>query len=80
MESDVKSRLNSKEWTTIRDFVDDEDGFRLPRYEAKYVEQPGMEYVENDLVLVKQVSSISGAEQIYHLPKGVFEGVVDSLT
>ena len=80
MKNELQSKLNSEQWTTIRDFADDGAGYQLPRYEAKYVEHAGMEYVENDIVLVTEVSSISGTEQIYHLPKGVFEGVVDQLT
>lgn len=80
MKKGIQSKLNSERWHTIRDFVDDETGLRLPRYEAKYVEHAEMEYIENDIVLVKKVSPISGSEQVYHLPKGVFEGVVDQLT
>jgi len=68
--------INDENWTTIRDFDTDEEGNTLPRYEAKFVEGVEKRYVESEIVLVKETSSLGG-ERLYHVPKEVIEDVSD---
>ncbi|MFP8890378.1 hypothetical protein ACLI4U_11460 [Natrialbaceae archaeon A-CW2] len=77
MQQTTTNRLTSDEWTTVRDFTVGEHGQQFPRYEAKFVSNVDAEYVENELVLVRETDVITGSEQIYQLPKGVFEGVIE---
>lgn len=79
MQKSIQSSLNSEKWVTIRDFVDDETGYTLPKYEAKYVADVDKQFLEDDLVLVKRTEAITGGEHLYHFPRSVFEGVVDRL-
>jgi hypothetical protein len=74
-----QKQINSEDWTTIRDFTEGDDGLALSRYEAKYVANVGKDYVENDLVIIKETDERSGCEQMYHLPREAIETVADQL-
>ncbi|MCU4751170.1 hypothetical protein OB919_04105 [Halobacteria archaeon AArc-curdl1] len=77
MQKTTSTKLTSDEWTTVRDSTVGEHGQQFPRYEAKFVSNIDAEYVENELVLVRETNVITGSERIYQLPKGVFEGVIE---
>lgn len=72
-------RLREDEWTTVRGFVDGDDGYTWPEYEAKFVTDPPMRYVEDRIVLVREVSSYGGRGRVYHLPVEVVEAVARRL-
>lgn len=67
-----QTSVNSDEWMTVRDFTEDESGYTLPKYEAKFVEDVRKEYVEDEIVLVKETSSF-GSERTYYVPKEAIE-------
>jgi hypothetical protein len=75
----AKTHLDSESWTTIREFEQADPGEITHAYRAKYVESVEQEHVEDDIVLVKEVDSLSGGERMYHLPAEVCEGIVDRL-
>jgi hypothetical protein len=79
MQKTSQIALGAGEWVTVRDFVDDGDGFTLPKYEAKLIEDVDRPYVEDDVVLLKKTSPINGTEHLSHLPKAAFEGVTERL-
>jgi len=70
------SSINSEDWLTIRDFDTDDEGNALPRYEAKYVDGIEKEYIDDELVLVKETRPV-GSERMYHVPREVITGVSD---
>ncbi|MEF8814952.1 MAG: hypothetical protein V5A55_14235 [Halovenus sp.] len=74
-----QKQLNSEDWITVRDFDEDDEGLALSRYEAKYVANVGKDYVENDLVVIKETDKRSGCEQMYHLPREAIQTVADRL-
>jgi len=71
-----RSSINDEDWTTVRNFETDDEGNTLPRYEAKFVEGMEKSYIESEIVLVKETSSLGG-ERMYHVPKEVIEDVSD---
>jgi hypothetical protein len=75
----TQSRLSSDDWVTVREFARAGTDEIDHEYQAKYVAEVGKKHVEDEIVLVKEVSSVGEGERIYHLPKEVFEEVVDRL-
>lgn len=75
----AKQRIDSESWTTIREFEQVGDGQMSLKYQAKHVRSVEKTHVEDDIVLVKEVNSLSGGERMYHLPTEVCEGIVDRL-
>jgi hypothetical protein len=71
--------LDDREWMTIRDFESGDTGCPFPKFEAKYVEQVDQQYVEDDLVLIKETNAATGGERLHHIPRDVFERVIDRL-
>lgn len=78
MQRSAQTLLNSDEWTTIRDFENEKSANSVSKYEAKFIANVEKQYIENEIVLVKETHSMGG-EQLYHIPKTVFEGIVDQL-
>ncbi|WP_323171271.1 hypothetical protein [Natrialba sp. PRR66] len=78
MQRSAQKSLNSDEWTTISDFGNEESANSVSKYEAKFIANVEKQYIENEIVLVKETRSMGG-EQLYHIPKTVFEGIVDQL-
>lgn len=74
MTSTTQTSIDSEEWFMIRDFVDRDGEFVLPRYEVKYVADVGKEMLDDELVLLKETSSLGG-ERIYHVPRNVIESI-----
>jgi hypothetical protein len=74
-------QTNAKQgdWKVVRDFEDDGSGFRRSRYEVKLVTDVEKEFVESDLVMVKETDSFAGHTRVYHLPKEVVENAAATL-
>lgn len=79
MEGRPQSPLGDEEWTIVRDFTDTDAGHTLPRYEAKFVEDGGTMYPEDEVVLVKETNARNGRERMHRFPREVFERVVEGL-
>lgn len=77
MQKEKHSSQKSDDWITVRDFTTDKHGSPLPKYEVKYVEDVDKAYVEDELVLLRETSSIGGESRISHLPREVFEEVTE---
>lgn len=75
MQKGSQKSLVAGEWITIREFIDDGSGYTLPRYEAKLLEDVDKEYLEDELVLVKETHSRSQHGRVYQLPIDVFEDI-----
>lgn len=75
MQKESIQSLNPDEWVTIREFMDDSSGYTLPRYEAKLLEDVDKEYLESELVLVRETHSRSQHGRTYQLPVDVFEDI-----
>ncbi|GAA0197298.1 hypothetical protein [Haladaptatus pallidirubidus] len=54
--------------------MENETGCTLAKYEAKFVEDGEMEYIDKEIVLVKKTNSFGG-EKMYFVPKEVIETV-----
>jgi hypothetical protein len=65
-----RTSLDGEEWNTIRDFSEKGDGTPLPKYEAKFVRDVEKEFIDDDLVLVKETKPF-GSERTYHVPREV---------
>jgi len=74
-----QKHLNSEDWITVCDFSVDDDGLPLPRYEAKHVANVGKDFVEDDVVIVRETHERSGHERMYHLPTDAVESIADRL-
>jgi hypothetical protein len=75
MQKEPIQSLNSDEWVTIREFIDGNSGHTLPRYEAKLLEDVDKEYLESELVLVRETHSRSQHSRMYQFPVDVFEDI-----
>lgn len=64
--------LNDDEWTVIRDPQEAESGGDLSRYEAKGVTDVSKPYIDDNIVLIKEISSMGG-ERTYLLPQEVIQ-------
>ncbi|WP_276255977.1 hypothetical protein [Halomontanus rarus] len=69
--------LQADEWTVIRDFVEDDCGNVQPKYEAKFVESVSKEFIDDNIVLVKETLPFSTDGRMYHLPKDVLTQLAD---
>jgi hypothetical protein len=67
------------EWVTVREFVNDDSGFEYPKYEVTTVEDHDQEGVEDELVLLREVSPVSGHERVYQFPPSVVEAAAERL-
>ena len=74
MSKAARTSIDSDEWSTIRDHEESGDGYVLPKYEAKFVEDLSKEALDDEIVLVRETSS-SGGERLYHVPRAVIEDV-----
>jgi len=79
MQKRNRTSLDSDEWVTIRDFSDGEDGYPLPRYEVKYLDDVEKDHLEGELVLLKETRSTGGNGRIYQFPPEVLRNVVECL-
>lgn len=68
----AQSSISSDKWETIRDFSEKEDGYTWPKYEAKFIEDVGKQYIEDEIVLLKETNSFGG-EQMYYIPREALE-------
>lgn len=78
MENISKSQLTDDEWVTIREFIERTDGGPLPRYEAKCVEDVNKAYLDDELVLLKEIRP-GGYERTYHVPIEVVSDIAERL-
>jgi hypothetical protein len=66
--------LDEEKWTLVRDFEENEAGHALPRYEAKAVTGVSKRFVEDDVVLLRETSSIGPDHgRTFLLPREVVE-------
>lgn len=65
-----QSLLNSDEWCEVRGFSEREDGSPLPKYEAKFVQDVGEEFIDDELVIVKETQQFR-SERMYYVPREV---------
>jgi hypothetical protein len=73
-----RSSIGEETWSTIRDFHTDDEGNELPRYEAKFIDSIEKEYIDDEIVLVKETRP-AGSERLYHVPREVITGVSDRI-
>lgn len=71
-----QSKINEAEWVTIRDFKENEHGNTLPKYEAKFAAASDKEFVDDEVVFLKETSFYgNGDARMYHVPREVFEDI-----
>ncbi len=70
--------LNDDEWTVIRDPQGDEPRGDQSRYEAKAVTDISKRNIDDDIVLIKRISSMGG-ERTYLLPQEVIRETANRL-
>lgn len=78
VENVSESQLTDDEWVTIREFSDCADGGPLPRYEAKCVGDVDKAYLDDELVLLKEIRP-GGYERTYHVPTEVVSDIAERL-
>ena len=74
-----QTTATSDDWVEIRDFTKDDSGFEHSKYEVKVLENVEKEYIEDDIVILKETDPRSGHEKLYQFPTEAIERIVDQL-